>query len=353
MAYQNRTGTTNLNQDWINEGSRQVPIWMPSGGISSTRFGNFHAMHRLCAISSISDGTPTFNNERNVFVAGKSRVSIFDDRQYDFTITGNGNAVELVAALEGLDISNIPVVQAGTRYQFAGDLAIFSAPSNNEAKYFTLYTDVQITFSNVAGVADGSSNITIDVQTSGTVLMSTGFYAPIKEIFATGATDAPDGTKVDFLLGNGVGTGLTNEHPIAQSYDPEDSSKRFVYVKVDGTTLATSAYSYSTTTSTLTLTTAPASSSTVEILYFTRTDASAFNAQRDYGAGEIVKYEGAYYSSDGTDAAGVLPTAPGGWTAYTGFAVDNVPAGIGAPVQPYTAGTKYDLMTSWNELMFA
>lgn len=353
MAYEIRTGTTNLNKEWINEGTRQVPIWMPSGGISSSRFGNFHAAHRLCAINALSDGTATFNNERNVFVAGKSRISVFDDKQYDFTITGNGNAVELVAALQGIDISTIPVVKAGTRYQFAGDLAIFSAPSDNKAKYFTLYTDVQITFANVAGIADGSTNMTIDVQTSGTVIQTTGYYAPTKEIFAAGATDAPDGTKTDFLLGNGVGTGLTNQHPIAQQWDTEDTSKRFLYVKVDGTTLASSAYSYAAATSTLTLNTAPAASSTVEVLYLVRTGASSYNSERDYGNGEIVVFNGSYYISDGTDAAGVDPSTPGGWTAYTGFAVDNVPAGIGSPVTLYSADTKYNLMTSWNDLMYA
>ena len=352
MAVTIRQGDSIANENRISQGDKVVPVWMPIGAgkqLYATAPGVFRPMGRLCKITEIADGSYEFLNERDAFNVGKERVTINDGKQFTMTLTGEGNAIELQAALLGQDLHSYAAIRQGQTVSAAGHLALLKADQSENVKMSILIPNCEVKLTSVPGATDGASTFTIDLTTRSEVYWTTGFVIPIQEVWFAGTSPkdgstaitnaaAPDGTITDFTLGTGNGSGVSDA-PLAVAFNRDAGGTYAAYiveVRLNGST--TSGYDYDDAAGVIEFDTAPADGSHLSAVYFVRTGAPAWDSSKAYGIGEIVVYGGAYYQTVAASSAGTTPSSSSPWSDYVGFAWDGS-AGVGTPVIPYVSGT--------------
>lgn len=312
----------------LREGTKVVPIFMPHGGLVSPAFPNtMQVTGRLCKITEVSDAEPEFINERDHFNVGKRRLPVNDGVNWTVTLTGEGNAYALQAALKGQNLRQYAGVRQGATLNNAGDLVLIEAGKDGVVLGSTYIPDCNIKFANIPGASDGESTMSIEITTSGNVMRMGDYVIPVKEIWldpvgTTVNATAPDGTLDDFVLGTGTGSAVA-EAPLAASIDPDGSgaARYILRVALDGA--VTTAYTFVHATSTLTLNSVPADGAKLEVTYGVKTGAPLWSSTEQYGIGSVVQgSNGTYYTNAAAIAAiGQDPIAGAPWAAFTGFGV--------------------------------
>ena len=336
------------------EGARWVPIFIPKGGYTTSRYpADIWAMKRLCKVVSIS-----FNSEeldsRDVFEVGKTLGSTNSGIRNTITVEGFGGAIELAAAFSGVDYAQSPIIEMSKQYTNVGDLLLLNANADFTAIGSILFQNIDVNFNGLPSIAQGVGNFTFDLTTSTRPIWSGRYVYPVKEIFYDDGTNitnsnAPDGTQVTFKLGNGNLTGIATAGPLAVKYNTSgstDFASHIVRATVAGTDV-TSGITYNATAGTLVFCTAPADGAKLEVLYFLESGADEWEENKEYGVGAVVLYEGNYYKADAVAAAGTTPAGVSPWFGYIGFGYDGS-AGIGDPVIPYLASNRANMFESIN-----
>lgn len=340
-------GNKTASETFTLNGKKVIPVFYPEGGfIPSSYPSRIYSCMRLSSLAEVGDVSLEFDNERDLFEVGKSKVTVNDGTITSFELTCFGNAYKTLGALHLQDMLAYPVIELGKSTTLAGHLALLSASSDdNDAQFSSFFPNVQIKQTSAPGATDGESTFTIEVKTTETAYHSTNYVLPVKEIFYDDGSTitnaaAPDGTLTVIRLGDGNDNGVATAGPLAVpiSSSLTGLSQYFIEIKVDGEAVTSGiTYDSSATGGTLTWGTAPADGAKVEATYFARWGAPAYDATKAYGVGHIVESGGSYYTiTAGTAAIGVAPGS-GPWVAYTAFGYDGTTP-ISTPVVPHTSG---------------
>lgn len=347
----------------LSQGDKVVPIWMPTT-LNRQMVKSFPAEvfpnGRLCRISEVSNGSYEFLNEREAFQAGKERVTINDGKQFTLTLTLEGNALEAQAAILGQDLHEYAGIRQGQTISNVGHLALIKAGTDNKVLSSYLIPNIEAKLTDITGVTDGTSTYSMELTTRSEVYWVGGQAIPVQEVWFAGTSPkdgsttivnaaAPDGVLTEFPLGTGNGAGVAAS-PLAVPFNRDAGGgvdSYLVEVRENGTTI--SGHSYNPATGVKTLASAPAAGTHLSTVYFVRTGARAWSNDVEYGIGEIVQYDGAYFISDdistGTTPNKTTPVSP--WLAYTGFGWDGS-AGVGTPVTPYVSNGRTSMFASLN-----
>lgn len=356
MSVQINVGDSSANFKREAEGARWVPIFIPKGGYTTSRYpADIWSMKRLCKVVSIS-----FNSEeldsRDVFEVGKSLGSTNSGIRNTITVEGFGGALELIAAFAGVDYATSPVVEMSKQFTDVGDLLLVNANADFTAIGSILFQNIDVNLNGLPSIAQGVGTFTFDLSTTTRPLWSGRYVMAVKETFYDDGTNitntaAPDGTAVTFKLGEGNMTGIATAGPLAVKYNTAgstDFASHIVKVLVNGTAV-TSGITYAPAAGTLTFGTAPADGAKLEVEYFVESGADTWDENTEYGVGAVVLYNGTYYKADAIDT-GTTPANVSPWLEYDGFGYDGS-AGIGDPVIPYLAANRANMFESINTII--
>lgn len=345
-------------KDAIRGGQKVVPLWLKRGGLNISAFPDtMFSMNRLCKVVELSDPATERQNEREHFNVGKKKIPVNDGITTTFTLTGEGNAYSLYAALKGQDLRDAAGIAMGVDIASAGDLVLVEADDSGGVKGSTYIPNCTLKFSTMPGATDGDSNLEIEISTTSTAWRFGSYVIPIREIWkdpvgSTTNTAAPDGSITAFTLGDGNNSGVSTLTPLAVKFNPDGSGadQHILAVYTDSTLVSSSAYTYNSSTGVLTFTTAPADGAALEGIYCLRVGAPKWEA-KEYGIGSIVLgSNGTYYRNASAVAASSDDPADGtpvAWAAYTGWDV----GGSSNPVIPFSDGSRTDMFKSLNELV--
>jgi hypothetical protein len=359
MSLTVRQGDFTANELRLSQGDKVVPIWMPIGlrkQMSKQFPAVIRPMGRLCRISEVSDGAYEFLNEREAFQVGKVRTTINDGKQFTLSLTAEGNALELQAALLGQDLHDVPAIRQGQTISGAGHIALFKAGQDENVGFSIIVPDCEVKLTSIPGATDGTSTYTIDLVTRSEVYWFAGQIVPIQESWFAGTSPAdgttaitnaaaPSGVITEFTLGTGNGTGVSDA-PLAVRFnrDASGADAYILEVRVNGS--KTTGYTYNASTGVLTFGTALAAGAHLSVIYAVRTGSRVWDSSVSYGIGEIVQYNSAYYISDAASTSSI-PAGTSPWIAYAGFGWDGA-AGVGTPVVPYVAPGQTNMFESYN-----
>lgn len=361
-----KQGDSSVSESRLRNGDKVTPIWVPKGGkVFANKPADYHSMHRLCDVVEISDITPEFLNERDLFNVGKERSTVNDGVKWTGTLTGSGNALEIKGALLGKDFHKYPVVKEGSTVTAAGHLFLLAATPDTLKYWFsTVMLDCEIKFTDIPGATDGTSDFTIEFAVRTDIYSTAAQLFPIRELWYAGTSpadgtttitnaNAPDGTNTTFKLGSGNNTGLTDT-PLAVAVMEDSAGTAAEYILEYRTNESiTTGFTYASSTGIITPSSTLTAGTKLEVVYFVRGGARSWSSTVAYGKNEIVSYSDKYFKSDtaSTGTAPVPGTPASPWPLYEGFGVvSGGGSGVGTPLIPYNQGNEFDMFQGWNDL---